>query len=119
MKRISKIKWWNIEENILKELKLDRKTFKTLYIREDSSRFTKFLNLRQTEVKELDKSEINQITYFRCQALVWLSFQTLNHIKLQSVSEVCNNNIIVPRALFDSKRVEIYQCEKISEILVI
>lgn len=77
-----------------------------------------FFNLRHTRIKELDKSEINQITYLRCQAIVWLSFRTLNHIKLQNVSEVFNN-IIVPRALFDSKRVEIYRCEKISQVLVI
>ncbi|EJS42384.1 ctf13p [Saccharomyces arboricola H-6] len=119
MKRVDKIKWWNIEESILKELKLDKKIFRKLYIREDKSRFTKFLNLCQTKIKELDKSEIDQIKYFRCQALVWHSFGTLNHIKLQNISEVRNNNIIVPRALFDSKRVEIFQCEKISEVLVI
>lgn len=118
MKRVSKIKWWNIEENILKELKVDKRTFKSLYIKEDDSKFTKFFNLRHTRIKELDKSEINQITYLRCQAIVWLSFRTLNHIKLQNVSEVFNN-IIVPRALFDSKRVEIYRCEKISQVLVI
>ncbi|QHS75366.1 Ctf13p [Saccharomyces paradoxus] len=119
IKHVRKIRWWNIEENILKELKVNKKTFKSLYIKEDDSKFTNFFNLRQTRIKQLDKSEINQITCLRCQALVWLSFRALNHIKLQSISEVFNNSIIVPRALFDSKRVEIYQCEKISEILVI
>ncbi|CAI4048239.1 hypothetical protein SKDZ_13G2200 [Saccharomyces kudriavzevii ZP591] len=119
MKRVNKIKWWNIKENILKELKLEEDYFESLYTKDNNTRFTKIFNLGRMKINELDKSEINQMTYFRCQALVWHSFGTLNHIKLQNVSEVCNNNIIVPRALFDSKRIEIFQCEKISDILVI
>lgn len=119
MEYISQIKWWEIEENIRKELNMDKKTFKSSYIREKNNRFTRFLGLSQIKIMELDKSEIDQITFFRCQALVWQSFGTLNHIRLERVSKVCNDNIIVPRALFYSKRIEIFQCEEISEVMVI
>ncbi|CAI1636106.1 hypothetical protein SEUBUCD650_0M02290 [Saccharomyces eubayanus] len=119
MKHISQIKWWDIEENIINELKMDKKTFKSSYIREKNNSFTRFLSRNQINIMELDKSEIDQMTFFRCQALVWQSVGALNHIRLESVSKVCNGNVIVPRALFYSKRIEIFQCKEISEVMVI
>ena len=41
IKHVRKIRWWNIEENILKELKVNKKTFKSLYIKEDDGHSNK------------------------------------------------------------------------------
>lgn len=105
IKDATTVTWWNLETNL-----------------EDMTKYafiTKRLN-SYTMMKTIDRRSMDPDILGQLQALVWRSLKPLNFVKLQCVHEIPGGRIVVPKALYDNKRILIYpMTDAIQEIIIV
>lgn len=99
------MRWWDVESKI-NEL-IEGKTTIT--------KLNDFTNERRLDQKTMDPSEIMQ-----CRSIVWQSLKNLNFLKLQNVSEIYGGKIVVPNALYNNSRIQIFpSTSMVNEIIIV
>lgn len=105
LKQVTVMRWWDVESKI-NEL-IEGKTTIT--------KLDDFTNERRLDQKTMDPSEIMQ-----CRSIVWQSLKNLNFLKLQNVSEIYGGKIVVPNALYNNRRIQIFpSTSMVNEIIIV
>lgn len=105
LKQVSVVIWWNLEP-IINGLIKGRNIL---------TKLNKFTNLKCLDQKAMDPDEIMQ-----CRSVVWQTFKRLNYLKLQDVTKISGRKIVVPHALYNNKRIQIFPSTSgLDEIIIV
>lgn len=105
LRQITVLKWWNFGKRIVELIGGKSKV----------TQLNSFTTLRSLDQRAMAPDEIMQ-----CRAIVWLVFKHLNLLRLQDVIEVSNGTIVVPNALYQNARIQIFPTTSaIDEIITV